>query len=1515
MAARASDPIDTLPMVGDIVERNVVVGTGDRVSVASPPPTSSSLSTQEIMAAPALRPIRAVVGQAFPLVHTRRSYGRQGTTASTSHEIQQTVTSRGAAHNSMSSPATAAPSTLYTGLSAHVQPQDKADTRRSDGEDGNESAAAARAAAPWLPTSDGGSAPMLPAGGSAQQHLPAHQWSAAEFEQLRSGYYVASLPPCEAASFRVAEASAAPPVPSGEDFFNLLFQCVRSTVRKHQQFALEVLLAHLQGLMANSNNRRHDMAETASATAISSAEAGNNTNNSRFCEEAIALRKRCLHGPNCGPFLFFILEVLISAGHPAMVELAVTCLLLLLRGLPRGGAFSATDAPGVVLGGCDDTSLMTDAMAELGNPTGDVPNADEAEGQEEANEGRVKKDLKEGRELTNNTNALQDDDAELPFSEVSELLRGPDPRYGLEQLGFTNKVLATMQLLLRDAKADTTEGETAGNEGEHEGVPANTRDTVGTPVEDAASGQGRGGVLVDEGHLSASHGEVLFLELLLCGGVGVGHRTACRRVAEDPCFLRWMESQLSAVVLGERPLEGAMELLCVLQHLAHTPVALRSLIRGGPDGGDAHTVDETSTQASPATQQRQRQRFHETWLLFFIYVSSTAVTEVRTVRQVFTIVWSILLLRLCARQDNYDGTNPTTTPHSAFGLVHDMSDTLLTEGMAVGSALVLEMWFLHYSGTAGSVGGGYGGDRSSSSSSSNGRQPGSLDGYFLDAARTALRLCRKRMASNDSEAAVTATVNSVHQTTTITVPHPGEQTVTPGEAAAAQSLLRELQWLSNAHFLATYVTQMRQRSPATCYTLCGSATETQEVVQYVMRHVVMDATRIRGAFARLTTPLLSPSFSISKHPNASSEGQNSVPSAFSSTVSSAGQVSWVAAVEAVLRRWISPLPAVSPLPQSSQPRHHDAHSVCPASASSPRNIALLRLACEAAALYANTRVATAFADVYPAVTRDVAVGYAGLLTHAYEEACLRLRDGAVTRLQVDELCTMAEAVQLLQRYNDDSSKDKTGPVRAKLTASNAGRPNQAVAGEAEDASQTGVADRPVWYDREARIGAFFLLHSIAISKHCLDVVPLLLPLLQFRADAASSTMPVCVDIDARDAIMLQDRLPLLASLQSGIELTPVPVMLSGEGSPATVAVTGAPRSWVMYPLYDNTFTAKHLWAEWLRSLLGLHHRVKDVVGWDGVLSHTLLWMLTHRRALWTPAPSTTADDAEEGKGKGSTTTDEQLEAKDMEASISPASAKALCALAVDLCGMLRHQFTPAAVSEAPYIATQVTLSAAASRTLEISLAAYSDAPSEEGMPLLLHCLVGYFAAHCSARAALAALQLLLITPALPLPADDSRAAMTDSKTSSEAEPMPSSKSGPLLSSSLFSYTLATSQVCAWLQSWSAVQGQQAQSTSSVYWSLDDVVALLQLVGPHLNRGAWEGDYELCVCTDVTNIGAAWNNDELWCVRRLTEGLLRYYLHQRVLISGALSAMEKTVLRSTLEELEWHPPVLWTQVGM
>lgn len=1303
-------------------------------------------------------PIQATVGRPFPLLHPEKQYGRYRRGSGGDAEAS-------------SGTATATPPAATT-HSAHVQPDDP-----------HGSDVALLTPPPRCP---GGGAtepavgPVLPVGGSHQSGLVAHQWTAAELAGLQSGYFYT---PVGSSSASATGAAA----PTGEAYINLLSQCLRSAVRKHQQLAIEALLCRLWplcqagGPLGAPNDERWKAAR----------------------EEAVRLKERCIHGPNCAAFLFFLMEVLASAGHPAITEMTAACLVLLLFDIARP---AATDSSAVGAGGSSSSAAimavsvaglpwaayaasLLDGIDIIGSPAGDSPDSNGTEGSDD-DERRAAGDRTSCSSPLKPSEIV--DDPEMPFGEVSELLRGPDACYGLEQMDFTNKVLSTMAVLL-------------------DGDVVDFPDSPAPSSEREAGISGRASACPSSPRLERRASELLFIQLLLCGGVGVAQRTTCRRVAADPLFLRWVETQLSAVVLGQRPLEEVPELLCLLHSLAHVPVALRHLLSGGIVPSAALVQGTIGRVPGP------EQRFYETWLLFAIYVCSTEAAEVKTVRQVSAVLWSMLLLREIIRHPDGGGQR----------LAADLSSVLMTDGMKVGGAMALEMWLLQLEASGATAAG--------------------MDSCFQDAARGAFHLSHSPKESRPALFSATSTAAS--------------STAPDTEYCTAQYMLTQLQIITSLHYFSTYLHVVHRRRPDLCLRLCGTPVETQEAMQQFLRHTVMSVQRVEKAFGRLTSPLFSAlSGSQVLQGKEDHSISNTTPAAMECCPIRSGDPSphsiekqqtpmtWVTAVEAVIQRWAT---------RSTASLRGELNANGEGMQCAKRGTALCSLAFDSALLHANTRVASALSDTFPAVSDDAVLGYASLLVAKYEVACLQIRDSAAHRLQSDELSTMAEAVRLLEHL---------GTRRTSLRASS----STATGNSLTTPSSSSDAGGQLYY-REAQVGAFFLLHSIAISKHCLDAAPLVLPLL---CQLSPSSKPLRNGETLGDAKSREDSTALWASLLTGVEVTPVPAMVN---SAVYLAIRGIPRSWVLHPLFDDSlsWTAKTAWARWMRALLGLHQRVKDVLGWDGVLSHVLLWVLSHRRWLFCGAASSGGDrdaDLPEGREMGEAAS--QL-------------AAALCDLLRELCSLLEPspQYLCSGLSDPPSSA----FSAAASRTLGLSLTSTAEPQTEDAMPLLLHAMVAYIVVHSEPSTALALVPILLYSPV---------------STAVEG-----SSADALL-------------VCSWLQRWAKSSGGAAGATT-MRWSLPDIVALLQLVGPHMEATGIEGQYssndrddcpvamgEATGPVDATlSGGEASDGCAQWCLLCAVEGLLQRYVRHCMATRGAPSVMEREVLRSTLEELDYSPSAL------
>lgn len=524
-----------------------------------------------------------VASGGFPTVRRDRSYGMHsssrtpGTDVSTT--MQRVAGQQASAHIQPEDPTTMMIQHELCGKASFIIPKTSNLHTRTEGEP----------------------QPVLPVGGGpASASGSAYQWQPSDFQSLFQGYYERPLPvevvrahdpttlgagvpgwvkraggeEAEEENFLDFPGGGAVPAspPTGEEFFVLVFQCLRSRVRRHQEVGLHALLLHLV----------HE----------ADAEAEGSLPGGRLPR---TLRERCLHGPDCAPFLFFILEVLSGAGHPQSCALAAACLLLLLH----------------------TTDNVEEALGELGAPRTDAP------------------DDEEGRHDDHVPVAAHQDDVDLPFADISEMLRGDAWREGLECMGYTRKVMAAMPLL----SADATE-------------PQTYRHVQSPPVVDGLS-VGPPGVGDAAWRMC---GTALWLELLLCGNLGGSSETA-QRVAEDPLFAALVTRQWQAVVLGECTLAECVPLLLVLGRLAHFPVLLPNLLR--------HSSSR------------------EIWELLVVYVCTMDPSTVKRLLDVAAVSLLMLLLRDMVRHG------------LGLALMTDLCGTLVREGIRMGSAIPLEMWVLH----------------------------------------------------------------------------------------------------------------------------------------------------------------------------------------------------------------------------------------------------------------------------------------------------------------------------------------------------------------------------------------------------------------------------------------------------------------------------------------------------------------------------------------------------------------------------------------------------------------------------------------------------------------------------------------------------------------------------------------------------------------------------------------------------------------------------------------------------
>lgn len=1318
-----------------------------------------------------LRPVQAVVGQAFPAVRADRHYGRSSdsTTGITTTTTAPAPSDAGSSASAGASPAARASTKRMEsagGLSAHVQPEDDGWSTSESPYHHHHHQQHSLYASPGLSTQSVGNSDsnssgtdgtvVMPVGGSSAARggvTSAQQWSPEEFEMLFLGYYdggplpqsvrdgvdrlVSTTQEAAGAEKETRAGQRGRGAPHGEAFFDLLFRCLRSTVRKHQELALQALLFHLH----------NDTAATG------------------------ALRERCVHGPDCAPFLFFLLEIVASAGHPAVCQLAAAALLALLHTSQK-----------------EEEDAMDDTVGAIGPPPGDIADTD----REEAISSPAA------------ASTPPTDDPDLPFAEVSELLRGDDAPLGLEKLGFTAKVVTAMDVLLLPPPSvppltDVATTTSAGN-------PVITQET--SQVTSVVAG-----------------GTPLFASLLLCGSLT--SPAVATRLTQDPRFLQFVERQLTDVVVGQQRLSDTCEVLRVLLRLARVPEALRGLLRGTPN-------------------------LYETWELFMVYVCTTRPEEVRTLREVEAVVLSFEILREMGRDSRSGGS----------GVLHDIGDTLLGSGLRVGAAMALEVWLLQCcpagpaATTSHGVTGG-GGTRSSSSSSV-------LD-YFKEAAVSALHLYqapavkhgKQNVEENESQPSVT----DQHRTT-------------------AQQALRYLVRLTNAHYLATYL-QGSGRTPH-CLTLLGSAVETQTRMQDLLASTVLHAEALAGAFARLTAPL---------------------PSANASRTLS--KRSCMTVVE-ILSRW-TPLPLVDVV-RSVEHR-------------SPADSRPWLLAFQAAFTYANTRLAAAVADTYPAVSKDAVVGYAAALAAKFEEGCLNMRSDAARRLQPDELCTMTEVLTVLQ----DAQRWRSNKLASTASHSAATSSLPPLSEKGRDEA-SGRAN----YAREAHVAAVFLLHAMAITKHCLDACPRALTCVlglqenevleegeEEREEGAgegnegddkengtsltgaggvngeesrSAQAQGLPSVTASAAMSTSQRRRLAMCLLCAVVRSPVPV--------STNAVTGAPRSWVLYPLLDDAYTDKATWGRWVLQTLGLHQRMKYVLGWDALLSHSLVWVMSHRRALF----------GARGNGKGD-------KAVANSRHFPKDCGSVLCDVLATLAEMLIANSSAVSGSGNGHQRSDTAFSTTASDALGVSFAAYADAQSEEAIPLALHAVLALVAAHCQPTTTLAVLQVLQVTPVLlgAFEREDADVGAGEEKGSAALSP----REARLLDGLL-----------RWSSAVPMGSGSSTTEPGTPIWSLENIVALLQMIAPFIANGRY-ARLQPCpppfgsASTSSSSASSSQSTAEdvvEWCVAVAAHGVLCRFVSQRLSQGSSqvtssppaqrrLGFMEREVLRSALDDLEWDLPLL------
>ncbi|CCW69830.1 unnamed protein product [Phytomonas sp. Hart1] len=989
-----------------------------------------------------------------------------------------------------------------------------------------------------------------------------------------------------------------------------------------------------------------------------------------------------MYGPDCAAFVFFILEVLSTAAHPSTCRLAAACLAMLLR---------------------QDNDAFVEVMGEIGAPLGDP--LDDAEASEARSNGHSpdKETLNNNPQKKSGEAEVSErgaDGLELPFEEISELLRDDEDRkMGLEKLGYTNRIMAAMQMFLMESSSSSA----AANSGE--------------AWEKTALGL-----------------EQLWVQLLLYGNIS-SPRVA-RRVAEDPGFGTWTRWQLQRVVLGERSMASLTRPLLLWYRLMRIPAAGRALLRPWPSSSG-----------------------YETWGLFVILACTVKPAEGISMDAVKALALTFMLVREMVR-------------HGLGGkLLRDVSATLLTDGMRVGAAMILEIWDLATEHRPMPAGKEKEQHRLRSGWNVGGGHPKMEETYFHEAALAAMELCRSAEVVPSSE-----------------------------QEDGARQTLHYLVDATCRHYLATYFTT----HPIDCLRLQGTTVETQQHMQNFLSQSVLRSELLSESFLRLSLPL--------PRPSDPSDAMNRV------IVSCLGLDPHLLETPADVVGHPVDTPGETVNAPPSLPRE-----IIPKSNAS----LLMLLAVKSIRSHANTRLMHAIACGFPAINHHAIVGYAASLSAKYRAGCLGIRTDAASRLLPDEMCTAVEVGLLLQEFT---------------AAPKAGRKPPA-GGEAALAGDL--------YRREAALTALFVLQSMAITKHCLDALP------RGVACLLSDRGGLELTVGAHGGPLVG----LGQALQKGVATA----SHGGQGRAQGLAVTGAPRQWVIAPLYDDSFPHKALWATWLRRLLRLHKDVKDVLGWEALLSHTLLWVLPRRQALFAnpaiPFNHSDGEEAEEGHAD------------------SDAAAGALVDLVIDLAGLLLSPTT-----------REMGFSSAASETLGIALRAFTNPEAEDGLPWPLAVALALTATRCSPSTTLAAVRLLLETPLIP-------------------------HSGRLLTSS-DPRGIDQLQLLDGLLAWKTCHSD----CKTPRWSLEEMVSLVQLLGI-LFAGFNERSEDVMTSDrfsvdDWTHLISDTEGFHAWCLCALAEGFFHKFLNERkrernqTTDGKFLSMMEREVLRTTLEEIGWEPRVLW-----
>ncbi|KEG06590.1 hypothetical protein DQ04_13201000 [Trypanosoma grayi] len=424
-------------------------------------------------------------------------------------------------------------------------------------------------------------------------------------------------------------------------------------------------------------------------------------------------------------------------------------------------------------------------------------------------------------------------------------------------------------------------------------------------------------------------------------------------------------------------------------------------------------------------------------------------------------------------------------------------------------------------------------------------------------------------------------------------------------------------------------------------------------------------------------------------------------------------------------------------------------------------------ACWASLTHARVRLAAAAALVLPETHAEAPRGYAAAMAVSFEEKCMGLTN-VTGRLLPDELCTMIEIVNLMHHQRQVVSADS----------------------QQQQQQQT--------YTREMYIAEIFVLHSIALTKHGLDAAPKMINSVLGLPDDVDlgngATSPPPAEADAE----FLSRVELGRSLRRAVEQTQWP--------------------WFLFPLYDDEVTSKLAWCVWMQRTLGVHQRMKHLLGWEVILCHALRWVVSHRESQ--------RDWHSPNSSRGNTSKNTAHAEK----------AEMYSLLEKLYCGIL------------PRAGGAITASTAAADTLR-ALTAYAAPHAEESMERRLFDALAVTATACEPATAVAIVRLL------------SHTIIEEENIQNGASsyvPTPMNSGGGAMTSSFGAEGL--------LRRWAATGrlSDEAPPQGAVLWDLDNFVELLQAVA---------GQHE---CTTLCSDGV-----ETIILQQLVEGIAREYLQQHL----------------------------------